>query len=160
MRQFANGDLDILIATTVIEVGIDVPNATIIMIRESENLGVSQLHQLRGRVGRGGYDSICFFHHTAEHGTPADKRIWQMAATTDGFQVAEIDLIQRHEGDVLGTSQSGTNRKIAFLNLARDIGLINRANRDAKNIVAHNLDLARQLIAGIDDITQDYLDKS
>jgi hypothetical protein len=83
-----------------------------------------------------------------------------MAATTDGFQVAEIDLIQRHEGDVLGTSQSGTNRKIAFLNLARDIGLINRANRDAKNIVAHNLDLARQLIAGIDDITQDYLDKS
>ena len=160
MRQFANGDLDILIATTVIEVGIDVPNATIIMIRESENLGVSQLHQLRGRVGRGGYDSICFFHHTAERGTPADKRIWQMAATTDGFQVAEIDLIQRHEGDVLGTSQSGTNRKIAFLNLARDIGLINRANRDAKNIVAHNLDLARQLIAGIDDITQDYLDKS
>ena len=160
MRQFANGDLDILIATTVIEVGIDVPNATIIMIRESENLGVSQLHQLRGRVGRGGYDSICFFHHTAERGTPADKRIWQMAATTDGFQVAEIDLIQRHEGDVLGTSQSGTNRKIAFLNLARDIGLITRANRDAKNIVAHNLDLARQLIAGIDDITQDYLDKS
>ena len=160
MRQFANGDLDILIATTVIEVGIDVPNATIIMIRESENLGVSQLHQLRGRVGRGGYDSICFFHHTAERGTPADKRIWQMAATTDGFQVADIDLIQRHEGDVLGTSQSGTNKKIAFLNLARDIGLINRANRDAKNIVAHNLDLARQLIAGIDDITQDYLDKS
>ena len=83
-----------------------------------------------------------------------------MAATTDGFQVADIDLIQRHEGDVLGTNQSGTNKKIAFLNLARDIGLINRANRDAKNIVAHNLDLARQLIAGIDDITQDYLDKS
>ena len=160
MRQFTNGDLDILIATTVIEVGIDVPNATIIMIRESENLGVSQLHQLRGRVGRGGHDSICFFHHTAERDTPADKRIWQMAATTDGFQVADIDLIQRHEGDVLGTSQSGTNKKIAFLNLARDIGLINRANRDAKNIVAHNLDLARQLIAGIDDITQDYLDKS
>jgi len=77
-----------------------------------------------------------------------------MAATTDGFQVAEIDLIQRHEGDVLGTSQSGTNRKIAFLNLARDIGLINRANRDAKNIVVHNLELARQPNPRLRDLTQ------
>lgn len=160
MGQFTRGEIQVLIATTVIEVGIDVPNATIMMVRESEHLGVSQLHQLRGRVGRGGNDSICFFHHQADPGTPAADRIDQMAATTNGFEVAEIDLLQRHEGDVLGTSQSGMNRKIKFLNLVRDITWIERTNADARTIVSQDIVLARHLIADIDDRTQDYLDKS
>ncbi|AEX44112.1 ATP-dependent DNA helicase [Corynebacterium diphtheriae HC01] len=158
MKAFAAGTIDVLVATTVIEVGIDVPNATVMLIRESENFGVSQLHQLRGRVGRGGNESICFFHTTAQPTTPAHNRVTAVAATTDGFELAEIDLTYRHEGNILGTQQSGhTNRIISFIH---DKDLIERANNDATHIVTHNPQLARHLVADIDDTTQTYIDKS
>ncbi|MDO5099293.1 MAG: ATP-dependent DNA helicase RecG [Corynebacterium sp.] len=160
MGQFANHEIDILFATTVIEVGIDVPNATVMLVRESENFGVSQLHQLRGRVGRGGNESICFFHHASDKDSPADLRLRHMAQTTDGFEVADIDLLYRQEGDVLGTTQSGNKRKVKYLNLVRDFKWIERANADAKVIVAQDPSLAKQLVASIDDRAQDYLDKS
>ena len=110
MGAFAAGAADVLISTTVIEVGVDVPNATVMMVRESEHFGISQLHQLRGRVGRGGNQSLCLFHTFAEEGTPAFERVSQVAATLDGFALAELDLLNRREGDVLGKEQSGIGR--------------------------------------------------
>lgn len=158
MAAFAAGTIDILVATTVIEVGIDVPNATVMLIREAENFGVSQLHQLRGRVGRGGKESICFLHTTAEPDTPARERIHKVAATTDGFALAEIDLEYRQEGDILGAQQSGASHKrISFI---KDKELIQRANHDAATIVQHNPEAARSMVSDIDDRSQDYLDKT
>ncbi|ADK28714.1 ATP-dependent DNA helicase RecG [Corynebacterium pseudotuberculosis] len=158
MAAFATGTIDVLVATTVIEVGIDVPNATIMLIREAENFGVSQLHQLRGRVGRGGKESICFLHTTAEPDTPARQRIQKVAATADGFALAEIDLEYRQEGDILGTQQSGASQKrISFI---QDKALIQRANDDAAAIVQQNPNIARSLVSDIDDHSQDYLDKT
>lgn len=158
MAAFAAGTIDILVATTVIEVGIDVPNATVMLIREAENFGVSQLHQLRGRVGRGGKESICFLHTTAEPDTPARERIHKVAATTDGFALAEIDLEYRQEGDILGAQQSGASHKrISFI---KDKELIQRANHDAATIVQQNPEAARSMVSDIDDRSQDYLDKT
>ena len=102
MRAFAAGDLDVLVATTVIEVGVDVPNATMMIIMDADRFGVSQLHQLRGRVGRGSAPGICLLVTEAVEGTPARERLDAVASTTDGFKLAELDLEQRREGDVLG----------------------------------------------------------
>ncbi|WP_034651425.1 ATP-dependent DNA helicase RecG [Corynebacterium vitaeruminis] len=159
MLAFAAGELDLLVATTVIEVGIDVPNATIMMIRESERFGVSQLHQLRGRVGRGGNASICFFHTGLEAGEEAVKRVQAVAATTNGFDLAEIDLEQRQEGDVLGARQSGTTN-LKLLSLVRDREVIERANRDAAYLVSRDPELAQKLIVDVDDDSQGFIEKS
>ncbi|MDY6049791.1 MAG: ATP-dependent DNA helicase RecG [Corynebacterium sp.] len=160
MSQFARGDCDILVATTVIEVGIDVPNATVMVILESEHFGVSQLHQLRGRIGRGGHESWCLFHTTAEPATPAYERVCAVAATTDGFELATLDLQTRQEGDVVGTAQSGRNKTVKLLSFVCDGEIIERAARDASDLVARDRELAQQLVADMDERLGDYLEKS
>ena len=107
MRAFAAGDLDVLVSTTVIEVGVDVANATAMVLMDADRFGVSQLHQLRGRVGRGGLPGLCLLVSHAGAGSPARERLDAVAATTDGFELSRVDLEQRREGDVLGRSQSG-----------------------------------------------------
>lgn len=158
MADFAAGGTDILVATTVIEVGINVPNATVMYIREAHNFGVSQLHQLRGRVGRGQHKSLCLLHTTAEPGSPSFERLTAVAATTNGFELAELDLRTRQEGDVLGTAQSGTRKQVKLLSLIYDTDLIQRATTDATELVARNRALAEELVKGIEG--QDYLEKS
>ena len=160
MADFAAGGVDVLVATTVIEVGVDVPNATVMMVRESEHFGVSQLHQLRGRVGRGGNQSLCLFHTQAEEGTPSFERVSQVASTTDGFALAELDLLNRREGDVLGTQQSGMHRTLKLLNLVEDFELVRRAYDDAARLVADNLEFARAATADFIPEDFEYLDKS
>ena len=107
MTAFAAGELDVLVATTVIEVGVDVPNATMMVIMDAERFGMSQLHQLRGRVGRGSAPGICLLVSEAPAGTSGRVRLDAVAATTDGFELAEADLELRREGNVLGTTQAG-----------------------------------------------------
>lgn len=160
MADFARGDLDVLVATTVIEVGVDVPNATLMLVRESENFGVSQLHQLRGRVGRGGHASLCLFHTLAAMGSTSFERVEAVANTSDGFELANIDLAHRQEGDVLGTSQSGTHRTVKLLNLLNDFPIIARANEDAALMVQRDKGLAERLVADIEEQAREYLGKS
>ena len=160
MADFAAGATDVLVSTTVIEVGVDVPNATVMMVRESEHFGVSQLHQLRGRVGRGGFESWCLFHTLADQGSPSFTRVQQVAATTDGFKLAELDLLNRREGDVLGKEQSGLHRTLRLINLVDDRALVERAYRDAGSIVADNLEFARSATADFVAEDFEYLDKS
>ncbi|GAB3208142.1 ATP-dependent DNA helicase RecG [Marinactinospora thermotolerans] len=135
MRGFAAGKIDVLVATTVIEVGVDVPNATVMAIMDADRFGVSQLHQLRGRVGRGGLPGLCLLVTDAEEGTPARERLAAVAATTDGFALSEVDLEQRHEGDVLGDAQSGRRSSLRMLTLLRDRELIGQAREEATAFV-------------------------
>ena len=160
MRRFASGEVQVLVSTTVIEVGVDVPNATVMLIRESELFGVSQLHQLRGRVGRGGHESLCIFHTFAEKGSDADQRMHAVAETSDGFALAELDLLHRQEGDVLGTSQSGAAKTVRLLNLLRDYPIIDRATRDATALVERHPLLAQRLVLEIDRVDREYLEQS
>ncbi|OIR41320.1 ATP-dependent DNA helicase RecG [Corynebacterium sp. NML130628] len=160
MSDFAAGGIDILVATTVIEVGVDVPNATVMMVRESENFGVSQLHQLRGRVGRGGNQSLCLFHTLAEEGSDAFQRVWEVAQTSDGFALADLDLRHRREGDVLGTEQSGIRRTFKLIDLIEDYEIVTRAYRDAARFVKEDLESARSLSAHLQDEDFVYLEKS
>ena len=160
MADFAAGGVDVLVSTTVIEVGVDVPNATVMMVRESEHFGVSQLHQLRGRVGRGGNQSLCLFHTLVEEHTPSFERVAQVAATSDGFALAELDLLNRREGDVLGKQQSGTHRTLRLLNLVEDFEVVRRAYDDAARLVADNLEFARAATADFVAEDFEYLDKS
>ncbi|UIZ93040.1 ATP-dependent DNA helicase RecG [Corynebacterium sp. CNCTC7651] len=160
MTAFAAGAIDVLVSTTVIEVGVDVPNATVMMVREAEHFGVSQLHQLRGRVGRGGNQSICFFHTAAEPETPSFQRVESVANTSDGFALAELDLMNRREGDVLGTEQSGIARTLRLVNLVDDYPTVKRAYDDAAGIIANNLAFARAATASFRPEDFEYLDKS
>lgn len=132
MTAFANAELDILVATTVIEVGVDVPNATMMIIRDAERFGVSQLHQLRGRVGRGVEQGLCIFVTAAEQGSIGRARVEAVAETTDGFVLAERDLELRQEGDVLGAAQSGGRTSLRLLRVARDTQIIEDAHNDAQ----------------------------
>lgn len=159
MLAFSRGELDVLVATTVIEVGVDVPNATVMMILESERFGVSQLHQLRGRVGRGGNASICFFHVSAGVSEEALARVSAVATTTNGFELAEIDLEYRQEGEVLGTRQSGAST-LKLLSLVHDRDVIERANRDAAYLVSRDPELATELIKDVSFERQEYIEKS
>lgn len=161
MADFAAGGIDVLVATTVIEVGVDVPNATVMLIREAENFGVSQLHQLRGRVGRGGHESLCLFHTLLDDPmSPSLARLDAVARTSDGFELAELDLLTRQEGDVLGTRQSGAERKVKLLSFTRDLKLIEQANADAAQLVADDRGLAEVLVTDIAVDNQEYLEKS
>jgi ATP-dependent DNA helicase RecG len=135
MSDFARGDLDVLIATTVIEVGVDVPNATTMIVLDAERFGVSQLHQLRGRVGRGSAPGLCILISDAEEGTPSRERLDAVAATLDGFELSRIDLEQRREGDVLGTSQSGNRSHLRLLRVLRDESLIESARAAAISLL-------------------------
>ncbi|MEU8608421.1 ATP-dependent DNA helicase RecG [Actinoplanes sp. NPDC048791] len=165
MRRFAAGDLDVLIATTVIEVGVDVPNSTVMIIMDADRFGVSQLHQLRGRVGRGSAPGICLLVTEAAEGTPARERLDAVASTTDGFRLAELDLEQRREGDVLGASQSGKHSHLRLLSLLRDSKLITDARAEAQELVAEDPTLAKHpallasVAALVDEERAEYLEK-
>ncbi|MFE6994953.1 ATP-dependent DNA helicase RecG [Microbacterium sp. NPDC057659] len=143
MQAFARGDIDLLIATTVIEVGVDVPNASTMVILDADRFGVSQLHQLRGRVGRGGVPGLCLLVTEAEEGTVARERVDAVAATLDGFALAEVDLELRGEGDVLGSTQSGVKSSLRLLRVVKDSGLIGRAREIAEEILAEDPALER-----------------
>ncbi|HWL03062.1 MAG TPA: ATP-dependent DNA helicase RecG [Microbacteriaceae bacterium] len=142
MRAFAAGEIHVLVATTVIEVGVDVPNASAMVVLDAERFGVSQLHQLRGRVGRGGLPGLALFVTSAEEGSLARERVDAVAATLDGFVLAERDLALRHEGDVLGAAQSGRRSGLRLLSAATDGELIAAARDDAIAIIAGDPDLA------------------
>jgi ATP-dependent DNA helicase RecG len=142
MQSFARGDIDLLLATTVIEVGVDVPNASTMIVLDADRFGVSQLHQLRGRVGRGGVPGLCLLVTEAEAGSLARDRVDAVAATLDGFALAEVDLELRGEGDVLGAAQAGVRSSLKLLRVVKDAGLITRAREVAEGILATDPDLA------------------
>lgn len=141
MREFAAGDLDLIVATTVIEVGVNVPNASTMIIRDAERFGVSQLHQLRGRVGRGEHPGLCLLLTSAEPGSHARERIEAVAATTDGFELAERDLQLRREGDVLGTAQSGGRSTLRLLRVTEHGELIEQARELAAELLQRDPEL-------------------
>jgi ATP-dependent DNA helicase RecG len=166
MTAFAAGKLDVLVATTVIEVGVNVPNATLMAVLDADRFGVSQLHQLRGRVGRGSAPGLCLLVTEAFEGTPARERLDAVAATLDGFELSKIDLEQRHEGDVLGASQSGRRSSLKMLAVIRDEDLIRQARSAAVDIVARDPELAGEpaLARAVDALLTadraDYLERS
>ena len=135
MRAFAASEIDVLVATTVIEVGVDVPNASTMVVVEADRFGVSQLHQLRGRVGRGGAPGLCLFVTTAEQGSLARERVEAVSSTLDGFELAQIDLELRREGDVLGSMQSGGRSSLRLLRVATDGDLIGVARAAAAGVL-------------------------
>jgi len=135
MRGFADGSVDVLVATTVVEVGVDVPNATIMVIMDADRFGVSQLHQLRGRVGRGGKPGLCLLVTDSPPGSPARERLDAVAATVDGFALSRLDLEQRREGNVLGAAQAGRKSGLKMLTLLRDEELIVQARAEAQAVV-------------------------
>jgi ATP-dependent DNA helicase RecG len=165
MRRFAAGEVDVLVATTVIEVGVDVPNATAMVIMDADRFGVSQLHQLRGRVGRGSASGLCLLVSEAPEGTPARVRLDAVARTLDGFELSEIDLQQRREGDVLGQAQSGARSSLRMLAVMDDREVIEAAREEATAIVAADPALARhpELLGALDSLLdaerEEYLDK-
>jgi len=165
MRSFAAGDLDVLVATTVIEVGVDVPNATVMIIMDADRFGVSQLHQLRGRVGRGSAPGVCLLVTESVEGTAARERLDAVASTTDGFKLSEIDLEQRREGDVLGASQSGRHSHLRLLSLLHDAKLITDARAEATALVGDDPDLSKypalaaSVAALVDEERAEYLEK-
>lgn len=136
MSAFAKGEIDVLVATTVIEVGVDVPNASMMVIMDADRFGVSQLHQLRGRVGRGSTPGLCLLVSNADEESPAMSRLNAVSGTLDGFELSRIDLDQRREGDVLGRAQSGTKSHLRLLRVLRDEELIEEARRVAVELVA------------------------
>ena len=138
MGRFAAGETDVLVATTVIEVGVDVPNASMMVICDADRFGISQLHQLRGRIGRGAYPGVCLLLSGAVPDTPARERLDAVARTRDGFDLAEIDLEQRREGDVLGASQSGVRSSLRLLRVLADADLIEHARAIADRCVAED----------------------
>jgi ATP-dependent DNA helicase RecG len=169
MRRFADpqaGDaLDVLVATTVVEVGVDVPQATMMVIVDADRFGISQLHQLRGRVGRGTLPGLCLLITDAEAGSPARARLDAVASTTDGFVLSELDLDLRREGDVLGTSQSGHRRTLRLLEVARHQEVIVDAREAAQQVVDADPTLATLpgLAQAVDALVRqdqaDYLEK-
>ena len=136
MQAFSAGEIDVLVSTTVIEVGVDVPNATVMVIMDADRFGVSQLHQLRGRVGRGTSPGLCLLVSGAPIETPERERLEAVAKTQDGFELSRIDLEQRREGDVLGATQSGARSHLRLLRVLRDEGLI----EEARNVAAELLE--------------------
>lgn len=166
MRDFAAGAIDVLVSTTVIEVGVDVANATVMTVLDAERFGMSQLHQLRGRVGRGAAAGVCLLVTESPAGTTGRARLDAVAATADGFALAEADLELRHEGDVLGTSQAGRRSSLKLLSLRRDRELLATARRDAAELVggdpalAAHPGLAAMADAIVDTEAQDYLAKA
>ncbi len=151
MRRFVGGAVDVLVATTVIEVGVDVPNATVMVVLDADRFGISQLHQLRGRIGRGGAPGLALLVTEAAPGTPARERLAAVAATTDGFELARVDLELRKEGDVLGAAQSGLRSSLRLLRVLRDGAVIERARADAASLVDADplLDSHPALVAAI-----------
>jgi ATP-dependent DNA helicase RecG len=165
MRRFTAGEVDVLVATTVIEVGVNVPNATAMVIMDADRFGVSQLHQLRGRVGRGSAPGLCLLVSEMHEASPARARLAAVAATLDGFELSRIDLEQRREGDVLGQAQSGVRSSLRVLAVIEDEEIIAAARAEAVTIVAEDPELERlpalrtALDALLDKDREEYLDK-
>ncbi len=148
MASFAAGETDVLVATTVIEVGVNVPNATTMVVLDADRFGISQLHQLRGRVGRGNESGICLLVSASEDGSLASQRLSALAQTTDGFKLSELDLELRGEGDVLGENQAGTKSQLKLLRVTKDAELLERSRLLAKEILQK--DMPAQLQHGIE----------
>ena len=170
MRRFAADAsyadaIDVLVATTVIEVGVDIPSASTMVILDADRFGISQLHQLRGRIARGGEDGLCLLVTAAEPDTPARERLAAVASTTDGFALARVDLQARREGDILGTLQSGRRSSLRLLEVIRDEDLVREARDAATEVVEDDPELKRwpALRAHIGEIARDdrsdYLEK-
>ncbi|AHI00728.1 ATP-dependent DNA helicase RecG [Kutzneria albida] len=166
MRAFAAGQLDVLVATTVVEVGVNVPNATVMVIMDADRFGVSQLHQLRGRVGRGSAPGLCLLVSEVPAGTATRARLEAVASTVDGFELAQMDLELRREGDILGAAQSGSRSGLRMLSLLRDVDLIAEAREEAQQVVGTDPELtghhglASMAAAVIDRGKAEYLEKS
>ncbi|MFZ3597177.1 ATP-dependent DNA helicase RecG [Streptomyces sp. BH104] len=165
MRRFAAGETDVLVATTVIEVGVNVPNATAMVIMDADRFGVSQLHQLRGRVGRGSAAGLCLLVTEMPEAAPARARLGAVASTLDGFELSRIDLEQRREGDVLGQAQSGVRSSLRMLAVIEDEEIIAEAREEATRVVTadpeldHLPGLRIALAALLDEDREAYLDK-
>ena len=157
MQAFSKGEIDVLISTTVIEVGVDVPNASMMIIMDADRFGVSQLHQLRGRVGRGTTPGLCLLVTNTLDESPSMQRLAAVAATTDGFELSRLDLEQRREGDVLGSAQSGVRSHLRLLRVIRDEELISQAREIAKRLVSRDQSLATmpQLKIEVDKLRQE-----
>lgn len=166
MAAFASGEAPVLVSTTVVEVGVDVPEATAMVIFDADRFGISQLHQLRGRVGRGTDPGLCLLVSDTEPGTPAHSRIEAMTATTDGFKLANLDLELRSEGDVLGAAQSGRASSLRLLRVVKDAGLIEEARTAAVGVVSASPDLAdlpelaAAIRAQLDEDQEEFLERA
>ncbi|HMC72010.1 MAG TPA: ATP-dependent DNA helicase RecG [Mycobacteriales bacterium] len=166
MRRFAAGDTDVVVATTVVEVGVDVPNATVMVVLDADRFGVSQLHQLRGRIGRGQHAGLCLLVTEAEIGSPARERVDGVAATLDGFELARLDLEQRREGDVLGATQSGRRSSLKLFRLLQDEPIIVSAREEATALVDSDPTLSSHdaLVEAVRELLDtdraDYLEKA
>jgi ATP-dependent DNA helicase RecG len=166
MRAFSAAQLDVLVATTVIEVGVNVPNATAMVIMDADRFGVSQLHQLRGRVGRGSVPGVCLLVTEALDGTATRERLAAVESTTDGFELSRLDLELRREGDILGAAQSGKRSGLKLLSLLRDEDVIAASRESAQEIVEKDPDLKKyhglaQMVADVVDVDRaEYLEKS
>ncbi|MFF7188062.1 ATP-dependent DNA helicase RecG [Streptomyces sp. NPDC008222] len=165
MRRFAAGEADVLVATTVIEVGVNVPNATAMVIMDADRFGVSQLHQLRGRVGRGSAPGLCLLVSEMPEASAARQRLSAVASTLDGFELSRIDLEQRREGDVLGQAQSGARTSLRMLAVIEDEEIIAEARQEATVVVAADPELEglpglrTALQALLDEEREQYLEK-
>ena len=166
MEDFASGRAPVLVATTVVEVGVDVPEASLMVILDADRFGLSQLHQLRGRVGRGGRESVCIAVTGAEVGSPAYHRLRAFARISDGFALAEADLALRSEGNVLGAAQSGRASDLDLLKVTRDGDVIAQARVEAEAVIAVDPELKdhRALAAAIadrlDEESEAFLDRA
>ena len=166
MDRFGQGDIDVLVATTVVEVGVDVANATVMVVMDAERFGLSQLHQLRGRVGRGAAPGLCLLVTESPAGTPARERLDAIAATSDGFAVSQLDVAMRREGDVLGATQSGRRSSLRLLSVVDHEDVITAARADATALIAADPDLAGapaladQVAAMEETARAEFLDKA
>jgi ATP-dependent DNA helicase RecG len=166
MRAFAAGGVDVLVATTVVEVGVDVPNATVMVVMDADRFGVSQLHQLRGRVARGAHPGLCLLVSEAREASSTGQRLASVAATSDGFELARLDLETRREGDVLGAAQSGSRSGVRLLSLLEDEELIAAARAEATAMLeterglADHPGLAAEVARLATDERADYLEKT
>jgi ATP-dependent DNA helicase RecG len=166
MRAFATGETDVLVATTVVEVGVDVPNATVMVVMDADRFGVSQLHQLRGRVARGKHPGLCLLVSEASTASSTGQRLAAVAATSDGFELARLDLETRREGDVLGAAQSGSRSGVRLLSLLEDEELIAAARAEATALLeterglADHPGLAAEVAALATDERAEWLEKA
>lgn len=159
MRQFKSGEAQILVATSVIEVGVDVPNATVMVIESAERFGLSQLHQLRGRVGRGAEQSYCILMSGEKLSKEARQRLQAMCETNDGFRLAELDLKLRGAGDINGTQQSGMAFDLKIANPTLDVQILTVSRVAAAEALAADPTLTQAAHAGLRELRQRYAKK-
>jgi ATP-dependent DNA helicase RecG len=163
MAAFRAGEVDVLVCTTVIEVGVDVPNATVMLVMDGDRFGISQLHQLRGRIGRGQHPSLCLLVTRLPESSKAGERLKAVASTLDGFKLADLDLEERQEGDVLGLNQSGRAITLRFLSLSKHLDIILAARELSESQYAEDPGHAGMAVLAApftDTDRVEYLDKS